>query len=866
MDLITVKNCLLLTGIAWCVIMQPAGAGIEIQEGLEAEGLEGDRPSNIDMPYLSEIEPPLTTVETWPGEFAQSTVVQIVGVQLNVTETGIEILLDTTDGQLATPTTSVVGNALIADIPNAVLNLPEEDEFQAADPVTGIALVTVSTLPDNRVRVAITGSEFPPDAEITAQAQNLILSVSPVETQPVDTDEETDETALQIVVTAERTEEDIQNVPISVTALTQEDIEDADITSLSDIAANTPNFSAFAGAGQNRSFLNYSVRGLSNTNFFSSDTVGFYVDDVPIDTSLSTAFLDLNLIDLERIEVLRGPQNTLYGRSTQAGAVNIITRQPTNVFEFNGVADYGRFNDTNIRASVSGPVVEDQLFFRLAGSYASRDGFLENTFLGSDVDEQSGWTGRAQILWTPSEDWNISFNTSVDDYDDGAVPFVLLDQPDPFKTERDFDGFNNLNANMQSLRIAYNNPDFRITSITARRFSQTEQIGDADATILDIIRAGFQVDSTVWSQELRLQSPDNDQPFEWLVGGYFESRSIDNIDNGSIFGQDALANINVPPGTGVVNSEVDTTIFGIFGQVSYQPIEPLTLTAGLRYENTRSILANLEETFTPLGGAAITSFSAADVGRTSEAILPRFVAQYRFNPNLMVYGSISRGFKPAGVNPLARNATSLTFRQERSWNYELGVRSSWLDNRLAVNFTFFHNPVNDYQVVLFSPGSGLPREIGNGDVSITGFELETRATPLEGLDFIAGFGLANARFTDFSNPFSGESFDGNRVPYAPAFTYNLAVQYRSPIGLLGRLELQGLGTTFFDERNAIKQDPFAVFNARLGYEFENYGIYLFANNIFDNRYLTNVFPFGGGTNLATFGTPATYGVQFRANF
>ncbi|MEM9769095.1 MAG: TonB-dependent receptor, partial [Cyanobacteria bacterium P01_D01_bin.71] len=558
--------------------------------------------------------------------------------------------------------------------------------------------------------------------------------------------------------------------------------------------------------------------------------------------------------------------NTLYGRSTQAGAVNIITRQPTNVFEFNGVADYGRFNDANIRASVSGPVVEDQLFLRLAGSYASRDAFLENTFLDSEVDEQSGWTGRAQILWTPSEDWNISFNASVDDYDDGAVPFVLLDQSDPFETERDFDGFNNLNANTQSLRIAYDNPDFRMTSITARRFSRTEQSGDADATILDIVRAGFQVDSTVWSQELRLQSPDNDQPLEWLVGGYFESRNLENIDNGSIFGQDALSAFGLPPATAVFNSEVDTNIFGIFGQVSYQPIEPLTLTAGLRYENTGATLESLEQTFTPLGGAAITTFSATDVEQTSEAVLPRFVAQYRFNPNVMVYGSISRGFKPAGVNPLANNDVSLTFGEERSWNYELGVRSSWLDDRLAVNFTFFHNPVNDYQVVFFDSFTALPSEIGNADVSITGFELETRATPLEGLDFIAGFGLANARFTDFSDPVSGESFNGNRVPYAPEFTYNLAVQYRSPIGLLGRLELQGLGKTFFEESNTLRQDPFAIVNARLGYEFENYGIFLFANNIFDNEYLTNVFPFGGGINLATFGTPATYGIQFRARF
>lgn len=855
-----------MTGIAWCIVMQPVSA--EIREP-GAEGAVGDRLLETDIPYLSEIEPPLTTVEAWATELAQSTTIQIVGVQLNETETGIEIIFNTTDGQLAIPTPSVVGNALIADIPNAVLSLPEGDDFQSADPAPGITLVTVSSLSNERVRVAITGSEAPPIADISTEPQNLILTISagePSETQRAGIEDGFDNDAIQIVVTAERAEENIQDVPISVTALTQEDIEDADITSLPEIAANTPNFSVFSGAGQDRSFSNYSVRGLGNVNFFSSDTVGFYVDDVPIDTTLGTAFLNLNLIDLERIEVLRGPQNTLYGRNTQAGAVNIITRQPSNNFESNSIIDYGRFDDLNIRTSISGPVVKDRLFARLSGSFASRDGYLENTFLDSDVDEQSGWTGRAQLLWTPSDDWNISFNASVDDYNDGAVPFVLLDQPDPFETERDFDGFNNLNTNTQSLRVAYSNPDLRVTSITARRFARTDQNSDGDGTVLDLFQVPLQIDSTVWTQELRLQSPDNDGPLEWLAGGYFEARDAENIDDGLIFGEDAFNIFGVPPGTDVSNGDVETTIFGIFGQVSYQPIEPLTLTAGLRYENTNATLESLERTFTPQGGDAITTFSASDVEQTSNAVLPRFVAQYRFNPNIMAYGSVSRGFKPAGVNPRANSDVTLTFEEERSWNFELGVRSSWLNNRLAANVTVFHNPISDFQVVTFDGFSGLPLEIENADARTTGFELEVRATPLEGLDLIAGFGLADARFTDFPDSDGGESVDGNRIPFAPEFTYNLAAQYRSPIGLLGRLELQGLGTTFFDENNTLSQGSFALVNARLGYEFENYGIYLFANNIFDVEYLTFISPPIGGNSLALFGTPATYGVQLKASF
>ncbi|MEO0827582.1 MAG: TonB-dependent receptor, partial [Cyanobacteria bacterium J06642_9] len=151
------------------------------------------------------------------------------------------------------------------------------------------------------------------------------------------------------------------------------------------------------------------------------------------------------------------------------------------------------------------------------------------------------------------------------------------------------------------------------------------------------------------------------------------------------------------------------------------------------------------------------------------------------------------------------------------------------------------------------------------DAEITGFELELRATPLDGLDVIAGVGFIDGRFTDFRNPSTGAVFDGNQLPFAPDWTYNLAVQYRSPIGLFARTELVGLGTTFFDEANTLKQSPYAIFNARLGYEFENYGVYLFGNNIFDLEYLTGAFGLVGSAS-GQYGAPATYGVQFRARF
>lgn len=172
----------------------------------------------------------------------------------------------------------------------------------------------------------------------------------------------------------------------------------------------------------------------------------------------------------------------------------------------------------------------------------------------------------------------------------------------------------------------------------------------------------------------------------------------------------------------------------------------------------------------------------------------------------MAYGSISRGYKPGGLNYQADTADLLEFDEETGWNYELGLKSSWFDDLLTANLAVFYNPINNYQV-LQSDFTGFLSRITNAQVDITGVELELKATPVEGLDLVAGFGYVRAFFSNYTNPFTGQSFDDNRVPYAPEYTYNLAVQYRSPGGLFGRVELQGFGTYFLTKQINSNKNP-----------------------------------------------------------
>ena len=695
---------------------------------------------------------------------------------------------------------------------------------------------------------------------VLADISNSSEILSQIDDEIEEEEETEEEDTLRIVVTAEKRPEAVQDIPISITVFERQDIQDAGINDFEDAARNTPNFSVFDGS-DSRSFYFYSIRGLGNNNFLSRDAVSFYVDDVPYDYG---GFIGQDLYDLERIEVLRGPQSTLYGRSAFSGVVNVITQKPTNEYQFGTAARYGNFDDFEVQANVSGPLVEDQLFFRLSGTYSARDGYFDNTLLNEDTLDSSGGSGRLQLRWTPNETWEVDLNGAFSDYNEDGFPLVAIDD-DPFTTEANEAGFARLNTDTQSLRIAYKQPDFQVTSISARRFSRANQASDFDGDSIDLGVFSSDFDSTVFTQEVRVQSPETADRFQWTTGGYFEARQFDTRNDGPTFGEDAAALFGVPAGASDFrNSDSDERFWAIFGQASYGVTDALTLTAGLRYENFRAELNNYTESLSIPGFPAQTLAEFNDETQSGDIWLPRVAAEYRINPDVMVYGSIAKGYRPGGVNYRVSNPDTLTFDSEVGWNFEVGAKSTWLDDRLGVNLAVFHNIVDSYQVQIPGPLI-ITNEIANADARITGVELEARATPVEGLDIIAGVGYLDAEFSDFTNEFTGESFTNNKLPLAPEFTYNLALQYRSPEGLFGRIGVQGTGQTFFDEANDFKQAAYAVVNARLGYEWDRTGVYFFANNIFDKEYLTQGADIGTG-QVGQYGSPATFGVQVTSQF
>jgi iron complex outermembrane receptor protein len=297
----------------------------------------------------------------------------------------------------------------------------------------------------------------------------------------------------EMVVTAQKREENIQEVSVSITALSATQIEDSGIVNMDDVAFQIPNFH-LVDRGDRIASYPY-VRGIGEFNPLNP-VVALYVDDVC--HAASSAVFDLTLHDIERIEVLRGPQGTLYGRNSLGGVINIITKKPENYFEGSTSVTYGNYDRWDIRAALRGPIVKDKLFLGIAADKNERDGYLDNTYLGTEPDEEDGLTGRAHLLWTPTDALDVTLSGNFERNHDNGCLFTDLERvrKDPHHISPDFDGFSDSDTNNQSLRVAYEVPWFKVISITGRTYWKNDYCGDYDFSPADMMRCGQIMEET----------------------------------------------------------------------------------------------------------------------------------------------------------------------------------------------------------------------------------------------------------------------------------------------------------------------------------------------------------------------------------
>lgn len=646
-----------------------------------------------------------------------------------------------------------------------------------------------------------------------------------------------------VVVTAQKRAQKIQDVPASVTALGLKEIEDAGIKNTSDIYSHVPNLTSFGLASGGIGFSYYGMRGQTNFNSYSN-SIGIYIDDVP--RLLSGNMTNSSLWEVDQIEVLRGPQGNLYGLSSSGGIINIKTRKPAD--EWTGKAGIllGNYDRKEYQAYISGPMIPDTLLVSFSGTNKSADCYV--TEEGKEDREYEMTAGRARINWMPSDRFDLLFSGEIGEQDRDFAWFTLADD-DPFTIpSHNYPEYDKSDYRILSLKMTYQAPLFDVVSITGH--TDLDQEVDMEMFTGGAMHRVSEVPNTKTMQELRLVSNDEDAPFKWMVGGFY----LDGTEEAGMLSEYGGMT------TTDLDAETRKNTYSVFGQASYTFAEKLTVTGGLRYDYE-------EQEYTEhTQGVSMSTMAPYvmdyDMSDTWDSLSPRLSVDYRLQEEIMVYASAAKGYKAGGF--VSSDAVDKKYDQEEVLSYELGMKTNWLNNRLIFNVCGFYTTADDLQTFYYDAGYQFRYE-NTAKADMYGFETELIYKPLDSLRISLPVGYVHSEIKEHEI----QSLVGNRVPLTPEYTVGLSVQYTHDSGIFLRGEYNVVGQTFYDEENEHGQDAYGLLSFKLGYNAEHFTVSAFINNALDEEYYTFMYDtadMGYAYDYAAVGAPQTFGVEVSFMF
>ena len=643
-----------------------------------------------------------------------------------------------------------------------------------------------------------------------------------------------------VIVTAQKQEENVQEVPMSISVINETAIEDLMIKSVGDISDYVPSLSLFnpGAAG----IYEPATRGIRAEYSADMVTTGLYVDGIPI---LDAYAYDDEMQNVERIEVLRGPQGTLYGKNTEAGVINIISIQPNNDFKSKVTGTLGEDHKHRVSANVSGPIVADKFYFGFSALYDEKEGFVENITKGEIEDDRQKTYGKAILRWTPVEPLDISFIARYTDLDHAGTNMGLTADGNaswglPVTGNRevttDKDNFKDATIDSQALKASYKfGESSELTSVTTRMVLDEDGAQDWDFSDTDMMYTKYTRNRECVSQELRLNSKTGS--VKWLFGLYGD------VSETTLDKQVEKSMGRIIP----TNIETSGTSLGVFGHATLPFFaDGLFLTTGIRYD-----------------------YEDKEYDRTSDDIYlddtwnelsPKISLDYHVDDNIMTYVSASKGYRSGGFNPHSRSTDMQSYDEEKLWSYELGIKGSWFDNRLVMHGAVYYMEIEDMQVQEYlDPATSLTTNAAKGTGKGIELELTAKVTPY--LSLIGGFSYNDITFDEFQDALG--NYEGNNNPFAPEYMFNIGVQYRHAAGYYARVDLIGNGKMYLDHQNDYSRDAYEIVNAKAGYESETYDVYLYAKNAFDKDYSAAGY-FGGG--YVVYSPPREIGMQLTCRF
>lgn len=707
----------------------------------------------------------------------------------------------------------------------------------------------------------------------------------------------------EIVVTATRRDEKLQDVPASITAFTAQTIERSNITRPIDFINATPNLSAVEA--NNAGDLRITIRG--DAQALNTDApVAVVIDGVVLTGATG---LNKDLLDVQQIEVLKGPQGYLYGRNAISGAINIVTRAPGDEFEARARFGYGNAQSAYGAFAVSGPVAEN-LGVSVAGSIRDTRGFYKSITTQDYVDPYNEKSGRVRLDWTPSDAFRVQgsvfmarINGSATNYLSQSLfaglqtssPIVDADYAKaPFVSN--IDNFNKKKDDLVSLRADYEGDWGRITSVSS--YERQNNIFASDGYPYTAGNGeGTQYNQRhhrAYTTELRYTSPA-DQPLRYIFGGYYADikeapfllAAVGVDDRGFVVRQAPPVTSGPNQTTGLSADNVDGEAWAMFANVDWDIAEQLTLTVAGRYDHedksATDVAFGRSSVDADNNPATINPPFSATAGQvrsnTFKKFQPKVSLNYEPSDDVTLYATYAVGFKAGGFN--AAQAFTITggkapnqYPAEEAENYEVGAKTQWMDGALTLNGALFRTYKENSQLFQFIPQGFLNAVTVIDKIRVTGGELEVAARPSDALTLRAGLGYTDAEITRYT---ADPGSRGNNAPYVPDWKTSLDATYDTPINDKLTFVLNGrwdhTGRVFFDAKNSpqAKRSSLDLLSARASIEAENWTLALWGKNLTDKRYNADVIVIFTGDPLpftqAVFkAPPRTYGVELSVRF
>ncbi|WP_020586639.1 TonB-dependent receptor [Desulfobacter curvatus] len=674
-----------------------------------------------------------------------------------------------------------------------------------------------------------------------------------------------------IIVTANKIEEDIQKVPQSITVMDEFLLEEKGITDVPDVIREVPNMAVTESASGNA----VSFRGLNTSTFTNNNPVVIYIDGVPI---ISQYGFDASLANVERVEVLRGPQGALYGKDAIGGVINIVTKTPENQWHGMIGAEYGRYNYMQGIFNMNGSLITDALYMGINGKYEQDDGWIENTNtqLSSDGNEFDKQQFSGYLLFTPTDRLSARLTLSMDNQSTSWIngyglpagtDISAFNRDDAEEVDFDMPTENDVDCFSQSLHLSYAFDAVTLTSTTTHKKRDIEGNFDADylsGTYYDGLIMYDYSETETYTQELRISS-NNESGIRWVGGLYLDVESHEQGPYGMQYPYYDSSGTFYGNFDYNAESDTDSTTYAAFGQAMVPLGERFELTLGGRYQHIDKEI-DLDMYYLPVGTTGAPYFSFSEE-KDWDVFLPKAALSYRLSDNWHTYISYSQGYMPGGFNYFASSGTTEdnSFESQKSANYELGIKGHV--NRFRLAATLFYMDIEDVHVY---KSDGVNFYTDNADSAHSqGVELEIAYKLTDTIELTGSLGLIEAKY-DTYDAGNGISFDGQDIENTPSYTATAGVSYTQHPGqgFYGRVDMKAAGETYFYadyDKDFVKEDAYITFNAKIGYRTGDWDVYVYGKNLTDEEYIVS---FTSNTRLsrADFGDPLTVGIGIRYHF